>query len=77
MVQYVLHNFLNLKINFFCNKLGDGSFTNRISPVAIVTTGIVGNIVDMVSGFAHTLLLTDANTVYALGSNTYGQVSLH
>lgn len=52
-------------------ELGDGSTTNRLSPVRV---GTLTNVVDIAGGRDHGLALTGNGTVYAFGWNTYGQL---
>jgi len=54
-------------------QLGDGTITNRRSPVAV--SGLTGvTIVQVAGGRNHTMALADDGTVYAWGSNRYGQL---
>jgi alpha-tubulin suppressor-like RCC1 family protein len=52
-------------------QLGNGSTTNRSTPV--VVSG-VRNVRDIAAGTVHTLLLLDDGTVRAVGYNGYGQL---
>jgi len=53
-------------------NLGDGTFTSRLSPVAAIgVTDII-----QVSHGSHTLLLKADGTVWAMGSNTWGELGL-
>ncbi|HJV90337.1 MAG TPA: hypothetical protein VJ623_08545 [Holophagaceae bacterium] len=55
--------------------LGDGSQTTRYGWVAMGTSGLAGNLTDVVPGQYHTLLLGDAGSA-AVGYNWYGQLGL-
>lgn len=52
-------------------QLGDGSTTNRITPVPVA--GLL-NIVALTAGENHTLALRSDGTVWAWGKNNYGQL---
>jgi alpha-tubulin suppressor-like RCC1 family protein len=52
-------------------QLGDGTSTNRLTPVAIGGTLRFTNI-DL--GRFHSCALTSAGAVYCWGANTYGQL---
>jgi Tol biopolymer transport system component len=52
-------------------QLGDGTFTNRYTPVQV--SGLTG-IAAIAGGAAHTLALKNDGTVWAWGSNVYGQL---
>jgi alpha-tubulin suppressor-like RCC1 family protein len=53
-------------------RLGDGTTTDRSTPVQVAAG--VPNVVGVAAGSAHSLFLTSAGTVYASGSNNYGQL---
>ena len=52
-------------------ELGDGTSTNRITPVQV--SGLT-DVVAMGGGFLHSLALEENGTVYAWGYNSYGQL---
>ncbi|WP_297289481.1 S-layer homology domain-containing protein [uncultured Flavonifractor sp.] len=53
-------------------QLGDGTVTNRPTPVQLS----LQNIVDISAGYSHSLAVAFDGTVYAWGSNEYGQLGL-
>jgi RCC1 and BTB domain-containing protein len=54
-------------------QLGLGTNANQPNPCRVANlNGVV--IQKVVSGYAHTLLLSDDGTIYAFGSNSYGQL---
>ena len=57
-------------------QLGDGSPTNRLSPVELSTSGILNdkNIVHIAAGSSHSLVLDDDGRVYVWGFNGNGQL---
>jgi alpha-tubulin suppressor-like RCC1 family protein len=59
------------------SSLGDGTTTNRASPVAVVDGGVnftSKTIVEISAGEAHSLALDSEGKVYAWGINAYGQL---
>ena len=57
-------------------QLGDGTFTNRTTPTAVNTSGVLsGKIVTAIAaGGDHTVALTSDGQVFDWGNNTYGQL---
>jgi len=57
-------------------QLGDGTFTNRTTPVAVNTSGVLsGKIVTAIAaGGDHTVALTSDGQVFDWGNNSYGQL---
>jgi alpha-tubulin suppressor-like RCC1 family protein len=56
-------------------QVGDGSKTDRYTPVAVDTSAMAGKtITQIASGGATAYALADDNSLYAWGSNSYGQV---
>jgi alpha-tubulin suppressor-like RCC1 family protein len=58
-------------------QLGDNTTTNQTSPVQVKGvggTGTLANIKAIAAGGSHSLALSNTGTVYAWGSNTYGQL---
>src|SRR5439155_21047107 len=51
-------------------QLGDGTTTNRHSPVPVQLSGVTA----VAGGFAHSLGLTTDRTVWAWGANNHGQL---
>lgn len=58
-------------------QLGDDSITNRITPVAVRSTGgdPIAGISEVAAGGTYSLALTDDRTVYAWGNNANGQLA--
>jgi alpha-tubulin suppressor-like RCC1 family protein len=54
----------------YCGELGDGTTTNRASPVSV--TGLPG--VAAIDAGGHSLALKSDGTVMAWGHNDYGQL---
>lgn len=54
-------------------QLGNGRTANRNYPMEL-TNLFSDTILDVQSGYHHTVILTKAGTVYACGDNTYGQI---
>jgi alpha-tubulin suppressor-like RCC1 family protein len=57
--------------------LGDNSTTQRLTPVQVkdnTGTGFLTGVVSVAAGTNHSLALASDNTVWAWGSNTYGQL---
>ena len=54
-----------------CGQLGDGSTTNRLTPVQV--SGLTG-VVAIAGGGSHSLALKSDGTVWAWGCNDYGQL---
>ena len=57
-------------------QLGNGGAPTLIANTAQATVGIVGSVVAVAAGNAHTLVLTDAGDVYMAGLNVSGQLGL-
>jgi alpha-tubulin suppressor-like RCC1 family protein len=57
-------------------QLGDGTNTDRNSPVYVYTTGTtkLSNVKNVYTGGYHTLFLLNDGTVYVCGRNTDGQL---
>ena len=57
-------------------SLGDNSTTNRTTPVAVDTTGVLAGktLTQISSGNGHTCALDSAGQVYCWGYNTFGQI---
>ena len=60
----------------FQGQLGDGTIDNRISPVAVVATGVLAgkSVIGISAGFYHSVAATSDGTVAAWGFNTNGQL---
>ncbi|GAA4352648.1 hypothetical protein GCM10023185_12550 [Hymenobacter saemangeumensis] len=56
-------------------QLGDGSFTERLRPVAVTRPRHAGAWAQIAAGRAHTLALTTDGQLYGWGSNEYAQVA--
>ena len=57
--------------NNLYGKLGDGTTTNRLTPVVVSTlNGIIG----VATGLYHTLFLKNNGTAWSAGNNFYGQL---
>lgn len=54
-------------------QLGDGTTTNRLSPV-LVKGSFNGNVRTMCAGLTHSLAVEENGNVWAFGENTYGQL---
>ena len=56
--------------------IGDGSTTNRLTPVAVNTGALLAGktILATAGGYLHSLALTSEGKVYAWGDNSYGQL---
>lgn len=52
-------------------QLGDGTTTNKTTPISI---GALTNVVDIKGGYYHTLALKNDGTVWSVGYNNYGQL---
>ena len=56
-------------------QVGDGtSGNNKLSPVAVTTTGFTNNITAIAAGANHSLAITTGGAVWAWGLNGNGQV---
>ena len=55
-------------------QVGDGTTTQRNSPVQV--SGLSGTIIEVAAGEYHGLALRNDGTVWAWGSNTYGQLGI-
>jgi alpha-tubulin suppressor-like RCC1 family protein len=53
-------------------QLGDGTTTRRLSPVQVL--GLTRPVIQIAAGREHSLALEDDGTVWAWGSNVYGQL---
>jgi uncharacterized repeat protein (TIGR01451 family) len=61
-------------VNAF-GQIGDGtSGNNRLSPVAVTTTGFTNNIIAIAAGQSHSLAITTGGGVWAWGQNSNGQI---
>jgi alpha-tubulin suppressor-like RCC1 family protein len=52
-------------------QLGDGTITNRLSPVV---SSAISNVASAIAGYNHTVVLTNGGEVYSWGANSYGQI---
>jgi len=57
-------------------QLGDGTTTDRSNPVRVLRSlgGALSDIVEVSAGTSHTLFLASTGMVWAVGSNTHGQL---
>ena len=57
-------------------QMGDGTTTNRTNPVPVVdgSGNLLSGVVGISAGYSHTAYLKGNGTVWAVGSNTYGQL---
>jgi alpha-tubulin suppressor-like RCC1 family protein len=55
-------------------QLGDGSYSNRSSPVAV--SGVLSHVVALSAGWKHAVALTDDGHVWAWGDNFEGEIGL-
>ena len=51
-------------------QLGDGTTTQRSSPVQIVSSGVV----QVAAGFEHSLFIKSDGSLWAMGNNIYGRL---
>lgn len=54
-------------------QLGDGSSTNRATPVEVMSAH---QVIQVAMGYQHTVFLTSSNKVYVAGYNYYGQLGI-
>ena len=55
----------------YCGQLGDGTTTDRYTPVKVST---LTDVTAIAAGYLHTVALKTDGTVYAWGSNSFGQL---
>lgn len=53
-------------------QLGDGSITNKLTPVQIIS-----NVIDIAAGHNHTIVLKSDSTIWVWGNNSYGQLGIN
>eukprot|EP00271_Cylindrocystis_brebissonii_P022349 TRINITY_DN8578_c0_g1_i1.p1 TRINITY_DN8578_c0_g1~~TRINITY_DN8578_c0_g1_i1.p1 ORF type:complete len:508 (-),score=56.41 TRINITY_DN8578_c0_g1_i1:572-2095(-) len=57
-------------------RLGENGYADNICSPFVLSLGIAERIVKVAAGAKHSLLLTDAGTVYAMGTNKFGECGL-
>jgi alpha-tubulin suppressor-like RCC1 family protein len=69
------HQLFAFGVNY-SGQLGTSSNIGTLVPttVQVSLTGVMGSIVQVAAGLAHSLVLTDSGNVYGFGSNFYGQL---
>lgn len=60
----------------FYGQLGDGSNVNKLTPVAVSTSGVLyrKNIVQISTGYQYSMFLDSEGNVYGVGNNNVGQI---
>ncbi len=51
-------------------NLGDGTNTNKYTPVQVISGGVIG----ISTGYSHSVALKNDGSVYTVGDNSYGQI---
>jgi alpha-tubulin suppressor-like RCC1 family protein len=60
-----------------CAALGDGTLTNRLSPVLVRTSSLptyLTNVAEISAGASHTCARDTSNRIYCWGNNDNGQL---